>query len=96
MIENLLSVVSDRTKASFYRTAAGAEIDMVLDLPRRASRWTIEIRRTLSAKPGRGVFEDIQLDKSYVVYAGTERYPVSEDVQVIDVLDMADMRLDRR
>jgi hypothetical protein len=81
VIENLLSVVPDRSSASFYRTSAGAEIDLVLDLPGRAGRWAIEIKRALSAKPGKGFYqacEDIQPDKSFVVYAGTERYPVSE------------------
>ena len=97
VIENLLSVVPDRTSASFYRTSAGAEIDLVLDLPGRAGRWAIEIKRALSAKPGKGFYqacEDIQPDKRFVVYAGTERYPVSEGVHAIGVLDMAEMLLD--
>ncbi|MHB1513883.1 MAG: ATP-binding protein [Acidiferrobacter sp.] len=96
VIGNLLSVVPDRTSASFYRTSAGAEIDLVLDLPGRAGRWAIEIKRALSAKPGRGFYqacEDIQPDKRFVVYAGTERYPVSEEVHAIGVLDMAKMLL---
>ncbi|MHB1567338.1 MAG: ATP-binding protein [Acidiferrobacter sp.] len=97
VIENLLSVVPDRTSASFYRTSAGAEIDLVLDLPGKAGRWAIEIKRALSAKPGKGFYqacEDIHPDKSFVVYAGTERYPVSADVQAIGVLDMAERLLD--
>ena len=97
VIENLLSVVPDRTSASFYRTSAGAEIDLVLDLPGRAGRWAIEIKRALSAKPGKGFYqacEDIHPDKSFVVYAGTERYPVSEGVYAIGVLGMAEMLLD--
>jgi hypothetical protein len=97
VIENLLSAAPDRTSASFYRTSAGAEIDLVLDLPGRAGRWAIEIKRALSAKPGRGFYEarkDIHPDRSFVVYAGTERYPVSEEVQAIGVLDMAEMLLD--
>ncbi|MDZ7750202.1 MAG: ATP-binding protein [Gammaproteobacteria bacterium] len=92
VIENLLAVAPERTQASFYRTSAGAEIDLVLELPGRAGRWAIEIKRALSAKPGRGFYqacEDIQPDKSFVVYAGEERYPVTEDVQAIGVLEMA-------
>ena len=97
VIENLLSAAPDRTSASFYRTSAGAEIDLVLDLPGRAGRWAIEIKRALSAKPAKGFYEarkDIHPDRSFVVYAGTERYPVSEEVQAIGVLDMAEMLLD--
>lgn len=97
VIENLLSVVPGRTQASFYRTAAGAEMDLVLDMPGRAGRWAIEIKRALSAKPGKGFYqacEDIEPNNSFVVYAGAERYPVSEGVQAIGVLDLASMLLD--
>lgn len=96
VIENLLSVAPDRTQASFYRTAAGAEIDLVLVLPGRAGRWAIEIKRALSAKPSKGFYqacEDIQPARSFVVYAGAERYPISEHVQAIGVLEMAQMLL---
>lgn len=92
VIENLLAAVPDRTRTSFYRTAAGAEIDLVLELPGRAGRWTIEIKRALSAKPGKGFYQacqDIQPTRSFVVYAGEERYTVSENVQAIGLLEMA-------
>jgi uncharacterized protein len=51
VIENLLAAAPSRTVASFYRTSAGAEIDLVLDLPAKAGRWTIEIKRGLIARP---------------------------------------------
>lgn len=98
VIENLLAAMPDRTQASFYRTAAGAEIDLVLDLPGRSGRWAIEIKRALSAKPAKGFYlacEDIQPTRSFVVYAGSERYPVSEDVQAVGVLEMVQMLLDK-
>ncbi len=53
VIENLLAAAPDRTAGSFYRTGAGAEIDLVLDLP-KTGRWAIEIKRSLSAKPDKG------------------------------------------
>lgn len=97
VIENLLAVAPDRTQASFYRTAAGAEIDLVLELPGRAGRWAIEIKRALSAKPGKGFYqarEDIQPVRSFVVYAGAERYPLSAEVQAVGVLEMVQTILD--
>ena len=50
MIENLLAAAPERTADSFYRTAAGAEIDLVLDLP-GGGRWAIEIKRAMAARP---------------------------------------------
>lgn len=49
MIENLLAVCPAGTKASFYRTAAGAEIDLVIELSARDGVWAIEIKRSASA-----------------------------------------------
>ena len=50
VIENILAAAPDETRASFYRTAAGAELDLVLELPGRQGLWAIEIKRSLAAK----------------------------------------------
>ena len=34
--------------------------------------------------------EDIQPDKTFVVYAGDERYPVSEGLEAVSVVEMAE------
>jgi len=90
VIENLLSVTPDRTVTSFYRTAAGAEIDLVLDLP-KSGRWAIEIKRSLAAKPEKGFHiacDDIKPKKRFVVYPGEGRHPGGADVEVIGVREM--------
>ena len=91
VIENLLAAVPSRTTASFYRTAAGAEVDLVLEFPGRGEIWAIEIKRGLAARPARGFYnarEDIQPARSFVVYAGEDRYPVTEGVEAIGITDM--------
>ena len=98
VIENLLSVVKDRSLASFYRTSAGAEVDLVLEFPGLSEIWAIEIKRALSAKPKKGFYhacEDIQPDRSFVVYAGDERYPISEGVEAIGLAEMSEMLVGR-
>ena len=98
VIENFLSVVPYRTLASYYRTSAGAEVDLVLEFPGLIEKWAIEIKRGLSAKPKKGFYnavEDIQPDKTFVVYAGDERYPVSEGVEAISVTEMAQLLLEK-
>jgi hypothetical protein len=50
----------------------------------------------MSAKPRKGFYhacEDIQPDKSFVVYAGEERYAVSDNLEAVGVLEMARMLL---
>ena len=91
VVENLLSVAPERTAASFYRTAAGAEVDLVLELP-GIGRWAIEIKRGLAPRLDRGFHqarEDIEPDRSFVVYSGGGRYPMAEGVEAIGVQDMA-------
>jgi len=98
VIENLLSVLPFRTLASYYRTSAGAEVDLVLEFPGLTERWAIEIKRGLLAKPKKGFYnavEDIQPDKTFIVYAGEERYPVAEGVEAISVREMAQMLLEK-
>ena len=98
VIENLLSVVPSGTLPSYYRTSAGAEIDLVLEFPGLTEKWAIEIKSGRSAKPKKGFYnavKDIQPDKSFVVYAGEERYQVAEGVEAISVSEMARMLLEK-
>jgi hypothetical protein len=43
-IKNLISAAPAHSSASFYRTSAGAEIDLLLDIPEHG-RWAIELKR---------------------------------------------------
>ena len=92
VIENLLAAVPPGTAASFYRTQAGAEIDLVLELPGRRRPWAIEIKLGLTPRQGRGFHHargDIEPERSFIVYSGDERYPLSEDVEAIGLREMA-------
>ncbi len=85
VIENLLSVLPWSVKAFFYRTFAGAEIDLVLELS-EGNLWAIEIKRGLSAKPEKGFYyacEDLEPSRAFVVYSGDERYPIADGVEAI-------------
>lgn len=90
VIENLLSVVPYNTKASFYRTSAGAEMDLVLELP-AGKKIAIEIKSGLTPKVQKGFYnalEDVAPDQSFIIYAGKDRYPVSDNTEVIGLYEM--------
>ena len=94
VIENLLAVAPPRTMASFYRTLAGAEIDLLLELPGKRGPWAIEIKRGLSTAPGRGFHharEDVKPERAFIVYSGEERYPIAKDVEAIGLREMASL-----
>jgi predicted AAA+ superfamily ATPase len=94
VIENLMAAVPARTNASFYRTAAGAEIDLLLELRGNHGLWAIEIKRGLAPRLERGFHaarEDIKPQRSFVVYAGEERYPIGKDIEAIGVKELTGM-----
>ena len=91
VIENLLAAAPPRTHASFYRTVAGAEIDLLLELP-GGERWAIEIKLGLSPRMERGFHRaraDVQPGRSFVVYSGAEGYPLSDELEAISVRELA-------
>lgn len=91
VIENLLTASPEGTEVSFYRTSAGAEIDLVLALPGN-QLWAIEIKRSLSPKPEKGFHyacEDLNPTRKYIVYPGQERFPLSVDLTAISLYDLA-------
>ncbi|WP_436399609.1 ATP-binding protein [Roseobacter sp. S98] len=76
-IENLIAAAPRGTEASFYRSSAGAEIDLILKLPGGAL-WAIEIKRTTSPKVTRGFHiaaDDLDVAERLLVYAETREVP---------------------
>jgi predicted AAA+ superfamily ATPase len=89
VIENILSVAPQESAAYFYRTAAGAEIDLVLDMG--GMLWAIEIKRTTAPKPGKGYYhacEDIRPAARWLVYAGDEQYKLRDGTTVLPLSNM--------
>ncbi|MGY9047125.1 MAG: ATP-binding protein, partial [Rhodobacterales bacterium] len=88
-IETLIAAAPAGTLPFFYRTAAGAELDLVLRLP-GDEIWAIEIKRTTSPKVSRGfhlAVEDIKADTKILVYAGARDVPVGEGLRAMPLAD---------
>lgn len=90
VIENLLTCLPAGTSARFYRTSAGAEIDLVLEKNSK-KRFAIEIKRSLSPSLSKGFHlgcEDIQATDRFIVYPGQESYKVTKEVTAISLQEM--------
>lgn len=90
VIDNLLSFLPSGSESYFYRTARGAEIDLVLKLPDRRI-MAIEIKRSSAPKTEQGFYEackDINPTHSYVVYDGVNRFPLKDGIQAIGLADL--------
>jgi predicted AAA+ superfamily ATPase len=91
VIENLIASAPRETRPFFYRTAVGAEIDLLLERPDGAL-WAIEIKRSLAPKLERGFHVacgDLKPARRFVVYPGAERYRVTEDVEALPLAALA-------
>lgn len=89
--ETLIMAAPEGTVPSFYRTHAGAEMDLVLELP-GGKVWAIEIKRGQSPKLEKGFHmarRDIAPNRTYVVYGGEESFPMGDGVVAIGVHALA-------
>lgn len=84
-LESPIAAAPQGTDAVFYRTAAGAEIDLLLTLPGGAL-WAIEIQRSLSPVLARGFYQacdDLRPHRRLLVYPGGDSWPIAGDVEVL-------------
>ena len=93
VVENILRELPNTWVSSYYRTRAGAEIDLVLEGPSRQVR-AIEIKRSTSPKASRGFHQacdDINVTEKFVIYNGMERYPMAGNTEAIGLKEFIDL-----
>jgi len=86
-IEQILALAPARARSSFYRTAAGAEVDLVVEQPGKRMLG-FEIKRSVEPRPSKGLLaamEDLGLGKVYVVCPVRERYALAPRVEAMPV-----------
>jgi uncharacterized protein len=91
VIENLIAAAPARTIPSFYRTAAGGEIDLVLEIPGHGL-WAFDIKRNQSANPEKGFYlavQDLKPDRQFLVNSGSQRYPLTSRLDAIGLAGMS-------
>jgi hypothetical protein len=82
VIEEIKKILPEDTPLYFYRTGAGAEIDLVIP-DRKGRPIAIEIKYSLNPKPGKGffiAFNDILCPRGFVIYPGDEVYPIQKNI----------------
>ena len=87
VVENIHSVLPSRAETYFYRTAAGAEIDLVIKMP-SSEIWAIEIKHGVAPKLGKHyskTCDDVGAAHKYVLYGGDDEFPVGNEVKIISL-----------
>lgn len=90
VIAQILALMPDGWQAFYYRTGAGAEIDLVL-VDRRQEITAVEIKYSSAPQPPKGfriACDDLGCRKRFVVYPGAERYPLPSGSVALPVRDI--------
>jgi predicted AAA+ superfamily ATPase len=90
IIENLLACAPPNTQASYYRTAVGAEIDLLLELP-GGELWAVEIKRSSAPTVSRGYHiacDDVGATRRLLVSSANARFPMTGGIEHLPMLDL--------
>ncbi len=90
VIEQIIRLIPSSWQYYFFRTNAGAEIDLLL-LDKKNRLMAVEVKYSLSPKIARGfwiAYEDLACKKGFVVYPGDESYPLGRNVFALPIKDL--------
>ena len=74
------------------KPVAHTRIPSYYELATHRGLWAIEIKRGLAPKPEKGFHharEDLKPERSFLVYSGSERYPMAKNVEAIGLNQLA-------
>ena len=86
VVEQLAAALPAGAQLTFYPTAVGAELDLVVELGMR--RFGIEIKFSSAPKPARGFWQslkDLGIDRAWVIAPVARSYPLGPGVEVLPV-----------
>jgi len=89
VVENIIVSLSNKWQYSYYRTTTQTEIDLVLEGPNKET-WAIEIKRSSSPTLKKGFHtacEDIKATHKFLLYSGTERFPMAGGIEAIGLME---------
>lgn len=84
VVEQVAAHAPSGTELNYFRTAAGAEIDLVLTQDEK--RYAIEMKYSTAPKPTKGFWQamkDLKIAKAWVIAPVEHAYPLAENVEVI-------------
>jgi predicted AAA+ superfamily ATPase len=90
VVEHVMASAPAGAEVSFYRTAAGAELDVVVT--RGDEHIAFEAKFSSAPKPTRGFWQackDLSVRSAYVVAPVSQRYAIGENTWVLPIQDIA-------
>lgn len=90
VVEQVAAALPADAQLSFYRTAAGTELDLVIERP--SGLTAIEIKFSAAPQPTKGFWialGDLKIERAFVVAPVARRYPLARGVDVLPVWELA-------
>lgn len=88
VIENIYSVLPNTVASYYYRTAAGAEIDLLLKFS-HSDIWAIEIKNGTMPKIKSGFHQacdDVGVTQKIIIHGGDDDFPLSHETKAMSLL----------
>lgn len=98
VIENLIAAAGERRVPYYYRTADGAEVDLLFEHG-GAVEMAIEIKRSTAPTLSRGFHnarEVLKPKEAYLVHSGHETWPTAKGVTAIGLRDLMSRLMKKR
>jgi len=92
VVETIINALPWDIQPSFYRTSAGAEIDLVLEFG-LFEYWAIEIKASCTPNLTKGFHmacEDFGEKRKFVVYTGEVIFPSSNEATILSLVHFID------
>jgi hypothetical protein len=92
ILEQIAQLIAPQWQLSFYRTASGAEMDVVAE--RGNQKIGFEIKYSSAPALSKGFWSamsDLKLDRAYVIAPIENGYPLATDVDVVPATELVTM-----
>ncbi|TXT51257.1 MAG: ATPase AAA [Spirochaetes bacterium] len=93
VIAQVLAAMPEGWQAYYYRTSAGAEIDLVL-VDQRQRVTAVEIKYVSAPQPPKGFLiacGDLGCERRFIIYPGGERYPLSGGCTALPIKEAVEL-----
>lgn len=88
VLEHLINHANDNATPHFYRTVAGAELDLILETPTGLHAYEAKLSVSPALSKGYHIaLEDLKIPTGQVVYSGTESYQMTPDARIVSLAD---------
>lgn len=90
VMEEIRKILPENRPMYFYRTSAGAEIDLLI-FDKRNRPIAVEIKFSSDPRPQKGFFialEDLRCKRGFVIYPGEESYPLKDNILALSVKEL--------